>query len=221
MTGPRHRRLSTASAAALATALAALGSPAASAASPEAAAERPGNRNLVKVLAADGQKLDRNWGDFDIVEAAVLTVLDAKPDSPVGLLAKGKTRLTAFIPTDRAFRHLAKDLTGTAPKSEKKTVQKIMDVADVDTLETVLLYHVVPGATLTSPEVVKAAEATARVRTATGQTLKVRVWHDAIVLVDKDRDDRNPHAVAAALDINRGNKQVAHGIDRVLRPLDR
>src|SRR5687768_16283231 len=71
---------------------------------------RAGNTSLAEVLAADGQKLDKNWEDFDLVEAAVYAVLDAKPSSPVGLLADGKTRLTAFVPTDQAFRSFVKDI---------------------------------------------------------------------------------------------------------------
>ena len=39
-----------------------------------------------------------------------------------------------------------------------------------------------------------------------------------VFLVDKDRDAANPYVVV--LDVNRGNKQVAHGINQVLRPLD-
>ena len=39
-------------------------------------------------------------------------------------------------------------------------------------------------------------------------------------LADADKDDLDPRAILPLLDINRGNKQVAHGINRVLRPLD-
>ena len=39
-----------------------------------------------------------------------------------------------------------------------------------------------------------------------------------IRLQDQDRNSRNPRV--NVVDINKGNKQIAHGIDRVLRPLD-
>jgi hypothetical protein len=42
--------------------------------------------------------------------------------------------------------------------------------------------------------------------------------HASVRLIDADRNDRNPRIVR--FDINKGNKQVAHGIDRVLRPVD-
>jgi hypothetical protein len=78
----------------------------------------PGTTCLADVLAADGNQLDRNWGDFDIVEKAVYAVLAAKPDSPVAVLADGDVRLTAFVPTDRAFRSLVADLTGDQLRTE-------------------------------------------------------------------------------------------------------
>jgi hypothetical protein len=75
----------------------------------EAAPERkPGHRSLAKVLAADGTRFDHSWKDFDVLEKAVLTVLDAKPDSQVKVLTQGRKRVTAFIPTDAAFRRLSR-----------------------------------------------------------------------------------------------------------------
>lgn len=180
-----------------------------------AQAAAPGTRSLATVLAADGTKTDRSWKDFDIVEAAVLAVLDAKPHSPVALLTRGGKRATAFVPTDGAFRALVKDLTGTAPATEAATFEAVAGLG-IDTVETVLLYHVVAGRTLTSGKVL-AARGQA-VTTAQGGKVTVRVRKGKVVLQDRDRDDRNPRVVA--LDINKGNKQVAHGIDRVLRPID-
>lgn len=182
-----------------------------------AAPAKAGNTSLAEVLGADGQKLDKNWGDFDIVEAAVFAVLDAKPDSPVGLLADGDTRLTAFVPTDAAFRSFVQSIKGFAPKTEAKALKQVVKIAgSVDTIETILLYHVVAGKTLTSPKVL-AAEGT-KVKTAQGGAFLVHIGKRGVFLVDKDRDAANPYVVA--LDVNRGNKQVAHGINRVLRPVD-
>jgi hypothetical protein len=39
-----------------------------------------------------------------------------------------------------------------------------------------------------------------------------------VQLRDADRDDRNPYVVQPNL--NKGNRQIAHGINRVLRPTD-
>ncbi|MBJ7358549.1 fasciclin domain-containing protein [Nocardioides sp.] len=178
---------------------------------------KAGDTSLAEVLGADGQKLDKNWGDFDLVEAAVFAVLDAKPGSPVGLLADGDTRLTAFVPTDAAFRSFVQSIKGYAPKTEAKTLKQVVKIAgSIDTIETILLYHVVAGKTLTSPKVL-AAEGD-KVTTAQGGAFRVHIGKGGVFLVDKDRDAANPYVVV--LDVNRGNKQVAHGINRVLRPVD-
>ncbi|GAB7003455.1 hypothetical protein JCM18899A_09260 [Nocardioides sp. AN3] len=174
-----------------------------------------GHRSLAAVLAAD-KGYDHNWNDFDILEKAVTTVLAAKPNSPVQVLADGNTRLTAFIPTDRAFRRLVRDLTGRAPRTERGTFRAITHVANVDTLEAILLYHVVPGVTLTARKV--ATLNGASVTTAAGPTITVRIHGHTIRLVDQDPDAPNPRVVA--VDINKGNKQIAHAINRVLRPID-
>lgn len=181
----------------------------------------PGEESLAALLTSDGNKFDGNAKDFDIVTEAALAVVAAKPDSPVALLADGTKRLTVFAPTDQAFRLLAKDLTGKTIGSEKKIFAALVELAGVDTIETVLLYHVVPGQTLTSAKVLKADGA--KLATAAGASIKVRVRTNpsvSVTLKDKDRDDADPKAVLKALDLNKGNKQVAHAIDRVLRPIN-
>jgi hypothetical protein len=183
----------------------------------QAAPAKAGDTSQAEVLGADGQKLDQDWQDFDLVEAAVYAVLDAKPTSPVGLLADGDTRLTAFVPTDDAFRKFVRGIKGFAPKTEAKTLKQVVKIAgSIDTVETILLYHVVAGQTLTSPKVL-AAEGE-KLTTAQGGAFRVHVGERGVFLVDKDRDAANPYVVV--LDVNRGNKQVAHGINRVLRPVD-
>jgi hypothetical protein len=177
---------------------------------------KAGDRSLAQVLAADGTKLDKNPFDFDITEKAVLAVLGAKPGSPVGVLADGNRRVTAFVPTDQAFKYLVRSLKGFKPKSEAKTLKQVKRLG-VDTIETVLLYHVVVGRTLTSADVLAADGA--RLRTAQGGRIEVNVGHE-VVLGDRDPDARDARAIVGKLDLNRGNRQVAHGIDRVLRPLD-
>ena len=182
--------------------------------------EKVGTRSLAQVLAKDGTKLDRNWEDFDILEAAVVAVVTAKPTSPVALLTDGSVRLTAFLPTDNAFRDLVGDLTGKRPGTEKKVVNQLLKLADVDTIESVLLYHVVAGSTLTSPKVIKAAKKGAKLVTAQGGTVKVKNAKGNITLVDKDPDLADPVVILNGIDINRGNKQIGHAIDRVLLPID-
>ncbi|MFZ2501066.1 MAG: fasciclin domain-containing protein [Nocardioides sp.] len=176
-----------------------------------------GETSLVEVLAADGTKFDSNWNDFDIVERAALTVLAAKPDSAVGVLAQGDVKLTAFVPTDRAFRRLVHDLTGKWVASERKAF-KIVASLGVDTVEAVLLYHVVPGAVITYKMALGSSGAV--LTTAGGGTVTVKVRHGHVWLKDADPNDLNPRVKRNLKDINKGNKQIAHGINRVLRPAD-
>ncbi|MGZ5416137.1 MAG: fasciclin domain-containing protein [Nocardioides sp.] len=194
----------------------ALASAAAIGAAPAQAAPT-GTTSLAEVLAADGNKLDGSWDDFDIVEKAVYAVLEAKPGSPVALLADGDTALTAFVPTDRAFRKLVTDLTGDR-KGAEKGVWRTLKTIDADTIETVLLYHVVPGATIRYAQA-KAADGVT-LDTAQGGTVKVNVVGDHVRLQDADKDDKNATVIRAAKNINKGNVQIAHGVDRVLRPID-
>ena len=180
-----------------------------------------GTRSLAAVLTSDGNRFDRNWYDYDIVTEAVLAVLAAKPTSPVGLLTDGTVPLTAFIPNDRAFQVLAYDLTKKWPTTEEKTFTALVAAVGVDAIEQVLLYHVVPGATITKKAAVNASGAT--LTTAQGGTIGVRVYNKYLPIVelrDKDTNDVNPFLNPRALDINAGNAQIAHGIVFVLRPLD-
>jgi hypothetical protein len=175
-----------------------------------------GTRSLAAVLAKDGSGFDRNWDDFDIVDNAVTAVLSAKPGSPVGVLADGTVALTAFLPTDRAFRHLATDLTGKRYRSEAAVFAAVASLG-IDTVEAVLLYHVVPGATVTYRQALRSDRAT--LTTASGGSVTVDVVCRYLVqLQDADPNDRNPWVVRR--DINKGNLQIAHGISEVLRPLD-
>ncbi len=199
---------------ALATAASALAAPAAQA---RTDASGLGERSLVEVLAADGQSFDSNWNDFDIVEQAALAVLGAKPGSAVGVLADGSTKLTAFVPTDRAFRRLVGDLTGHWPASEQKVFDVVASLG-IDTVETVLLYHVVPGARINYATALQADGAV--LTTAQGGTITVKVRDGKVYLKDADPDDRNPKVKRNLRNINKGNKQLAHGINRVLRPVN-
>ncbi len=151
---------------------------------------------------------------------AVLAVTDAKPASPVNLLKDGNVALTAFIPNDRAFQVLVRDLTGSWPRTEQATFETVASLG-IDTVETVLLYHVVPGATITKKAAVKANGAV--LTTAQGGTFKVKVYNRHVPIIelrDQDPNDVNPFLNPRALDINKGNKQIAHGIVFVLRPVD-
>ncbi len=197
---------------------------AAATAAPASAGAAPapsGERSLAEVLTSDGNTFDRKARDYDILTEAVLAVIDAKPDSPVALLADGSVPLTAFIPNDFAFRVLVKDLTGRWYWSERKVFTKLVEAVGVDAVETVLLYHVVPGATIDARAALRSDGVA--LDTAQGGQFTVDVisrrW-GLIRLRDNDRNDIDPFLLRRELDINQGNKQIAHGILFVLRPID-
>lgn len=146
ITAGRVARLGAVIALALATTLGTVAPASAHRRTPAPAA---GTSSLATLLAADGSGFDRNPRDHDILDNAITAVLTAKPSSPVAVLADGNTALTAFLPTDQASRKLAYDLTGHRCRSESKVFSVLATKLGVDTIESVLLCHVVSGSTIT------------------------------------------------------------------------
>ncbi|WP_341231778.1 fasciclin domain-containing protein, partial [Nocardioides salarius] len=174
---------------------------------------------LAEALAASGNKFDRTGKDFDVLDRLVRVVLRNKPESAVAVLADGDFEATAFLPNDFAFTKLTRNLVGgKAARTERRAAKALVENVDVDTLETVLLYHVVPGAPLDSGDVAGADGA--ELETAQGGivTVDVNGKNGSITLVDQDPDNKDPRVVA--VDINKGSKQVGHAVNRVLRPVD-
>ena len=205
----RHRLIAVSVAASLAAAPLVMFSTTANAA--------PGTKSLASVLLKDttkagNPKFDDNGKDFDILTAAVLAVLADDPESPVSVLTDGNVTLTAFLPTDNAFK-----LTGNAldlsARNEERLAGKYVDALGVNGIEAVLLYHVVPGFKINAKA---AAEADGvELETALEQSIEENVTRDGIFLKDMS-DARDPQVIIP--DINKGNKQIGHGINRVLLP---
>ena len=191
---------------------------AAAVAAPAASAADMGTVSLASVLTSGQQGFDQNYKDYDILTAAVLAVLKAKPNSPVKVLTDGKTPLTAFIPDDQAFINLASALTKKKVTSEAAAF-KVVAGLGIPTVEKVLEYHVVPGATILSGDALKANGAHLKTALA-GKTIGVKVVAQpaSITLVDYNTKLPNPKVILNQVDINKGNVQVAHGIDAVLMP---
>ena len=180
---------------------------------PAASAAEPGTVSLASVLlAGGGPTYDRDDDDYDILTGAVLAVLAAKPASPVGVLADGTVPLTAFLPDDRAFRKLVISVAGSSVKTEQANLAAVASLG-IDTVEAVLLHHVVPGATIDSATAAGADGAT--LSTAASLPLMVDVGQSIRIV---DTSGMTKDAKVKAPDINLGNRQVAHGIDRVLLP---
>lgn len=181
-----------------------------------APANAAGTTSLASVLDIENASFDRNWADYDILTAAVNAVLANKPGSSVAVLADGNTELTAFIPTDRAFRKLVKDISGKTLKTEANVFAAVAGLG-IDTVEAVLLYHVVVGPQITAAIAVGVPSGT-QLETAQGETITVRVAQ-GLILRDKAPKFTNAKIFLKRTDINAGNKQIAHAINRVLLPL--
>lgn len=172
---------------------------------------------LTNVLNVAEYDFDTDLTDFDILTYLALDVMGAKPNSPVWALADGNVKMTAFIPTDRAFKKLVKALTGESLKRERKIYLAVRALG-MDTVEKVLLYHVVLGDPILSGAAVEAANASTFLTTAEGSTIRVVFNGDLLKVRDKDRERINPNVILARVDVNEGNNQVAHPINGVLLP---
>jgi uncharacterized surface protein with fasciclin (FAS1) repeats len=170
---------------------------------------------LTEVLNLPRASFDDNLGDFDVFTAVFMDVWGALPESPVSAISNGETALTAFVPTDRAFRKLVKHLTGKAPRSEDAIAAAVATLG-AETLEKVLLYHVVVGDPILSPAALQANGAT--LNSAGGQSFRVKVAGTKITLIDRATKHTNAVVLLSKVDINKGSKQVAHGINQVMLP---
>ena len=170
---------------------------------------------LTEVLNLPRASFDDNLGDYDIFTQLFMDVWGALPDSAVSAISQGDVALTAFVPTDRAFRKLVRHLTGTAPKDEEAIAAAALTLGAA-TLEKVILYHVVVGDPILSPAALEANGAV--LNTAAGQTFRVKVEGTKITLIDKSKKHKNAVVLLSKVDINKGNKQVAHGINQVMLP---
>lgn len=181
--------------------------------------------SVLDLLEADGTAFDRNWYDYDILEAAARVVVDGKPGTTVAALADPNASLTVLAPNDRAFQVLAYDLTGKWYGTEAGVLNGIAGAimnglkADLeDTLEAVLLYHVIGGKATFAD--VKALSGKS-VATVGGGSIGIKYypWLNLVVLRDADSDDANPWVVNSKRDIAVGNS-IVHGISLVLRPIN-
>ncbi len=188
-----------------------------------------GTRSLATVLNVANPAFDKNWADLDILTKAVATVLTVKPNSPVKKLANGRNSLTCFAPTDLAFKYFAEAATGKTIRTEANVFTGVVQYAGtlatsigngttaVDVVETVLLSHCTAG-TINSHAAMAAAHARATLTMFSGSQVSLRMVHGQIALYDTARQFRNARVIV--VDINKGNKQIAHVINRVILPVD-
>jgi uncharacterized surface protein with fasciclin (FAS1) repeats len=158
----------------------------------------------------DANGFDRNRWDFDIVTQAVL----AFPALAEAASTPG-ANLTVFLPTDQAFRRLVRDLTGQTHLTEKQIFDTVVSLG-LPTVEKVLQYHILAGAQIDYHTALQSDGAALTMLS--GDTLTVDVRrHWVVVLQDNDPDFRDPRVIFPNI---QGSNGIAHGIDRVLLPVN-
>lgn len=190
--------------------------PAAASAAPAHTKAKP---TLAEILLSDSKKdradgFDRNPNDYDIVTQALLLYPDL-----VATASDPNAKLTAFLPTDFAFRRLVHDISGKWVASEADVFKAVAGLG-TDTVKQVLQYHIVPGAAVPYSAALKANGASLDTALPGAKvTVKVTKKWPRVTLVDADTNDRDPKVIRPNLGGEASNG-YAHGINRVLRPVD-
>jgi hypothetical protein len=183
-----------------------------------AGADGGGKRTLADVLLADSRRddasgFDRRPWDYDIVTQAVLLFPDL-----VAAAGDPNARLTVFLPNDQAFRTLVKELTGDWLWSEADVFAAVASLG-TDTVLSVLQYHIVPQAIPYRDARQADGAVLDTLRADASITVDVTGWWKLVRLGDLDADDRDATVIAPNVGGSLANG-YAHGIDRVLRPID-
>jgi uncharacterized surface protein with fasciclin (FAS1) repeats len=167
------------------------------------------------VLKVDEFAFDGDLSDFDIFTFLALDVMGKRPKTRLWRLSDGYFPMTAFVPTDRAFKKLVKSMTGVRYTRERR-IYEVARTLGTDKLNQVLLYHLVFGDPLLAEDVLAANDTL--LTTPREQTFRVVYDGTELKLRDKDRNRINPRVILSRVNNNEGNYQVIHPINGVLIP---
>ena len=120
---------------------------------------------------------------------------------------------------DRAFRDLVEEITGERIRAESDVFAAVASLG-TDTVKNVLLYHIVPASI--SFRDAKRSDGAVLGTLLEGSSMEVDVqgrWWKTVTLIDADTDDHDPRVVQGNVG-GAATNGYAHGIDRVLRPID-
>jgi len=171
---------------------------------------------LAAALNLDAPAFDSNWQDHDILVHLLNRVLAAKPDSTLKDLKDGTIPLTVLAPDDFAFRSLAGYRNGRGVVlSTEARVYAFVAKLHIDTLERILKYHLVPYEVLGALDLLSSNGLT--LPTEEGSTIRISIA-TSVRLVDSGIRSRESLLRLSLIDINKGNRQVAHSISGVLLP---
>lgn len=175
-----------------------------------------GTVSLAAAMNFQASAFDSNWQDHDILVHCINRVLAAKPDSRLAALRDGTIPLTVLAPDDLAFRALAgyRNARGVILSTEARVYAFIAKL-NINTLERVLKYHLVPGEVIGAMDLISANGLT--LPTQEGATIRISIA-TSVRLVDASVQKRESLVRLSFVDINKGNRQVAHSISAVLLP---
>ena len=171
---------------------------------------------LAAALKLDQPAFDSDWHDHDIIVHLLNRVLAEKPDSSLAVLKDGSVPLTVLAPDDFAFRSLAGYRNGRGIiLSTEARVYAFIARLHIDTLERVLKYHLVPSEVLAAMDLLSSNGLS--LPTQEGSPIRVSIA-TSVQLVDVSARNRASLVQLSNLDINKGNRQIAHSISAVLLP---
>jgi uncharacterized surface protein with fasciclin (FAS1) repeats len=174
-----------------------------------------GINTVSSVLNIDEFALDSNPADFDIFTLLALDVMGKMPNTRLWKIADGYFPMTAFLPTDEAFEKLVKSLTGISYQREEEIYLAVRSLR-TETLNKILLYHLVFGDPLLAEDVIAASGTS--LTTPRGDTFGVVYDGTSLTLRDQDTNRADPRVILSRVNLNAGNYQVIHPIDGVLTP---
>lgn len=182
---------------------------------PPATSEKTIAQQLLSDTGDNAAGFDDEWYDFDIATQALLLFPDL-----VEAASNPDADLTVFLPNDRAFQVLVADLTGNWIWDEEGVFNAVASLG-VDTVKTVLTYHIVPSR-------ISAADALAadgaKLTTLQGGEVTVRVENPLLSLIRLE--DLDPNAGDGGIVFSKFNyggelaNGFIHGVSLVLRPVD-
>ena len=193
---------------------------------PAAASADESAPTLVEILTSDSDKdnkhgFDRRWWDFDIVTEALIATNGL--NGLVDVASMDDPDITAFIPTDLAFKRAIRELGGPWIWNERKAFNWLVENLGVEQISAVLQYHIVVAGDPNPPVAISFAIAKqadgAVLTTVFGPDLEVDVrgrWWKRVQLIDNL--DRRVTVVRPNVGGEASNG-YAHGINKVLLPI--
>lgn len=174
-----------------------------------------GSVSLDRAISSSGAAPYPSAGKLEIFKALKSRVLKAKPSSALSVLNEGTMPRTVFIPTDRAFVRLVQRITGE-PKLSEGLALSYLSGLPLKRLESLLLRHKVTQ-TLGYGEAVLAKRVLAS--TSSGVEVKIYQGPKGVLRLSNSEEAskvQRPALLPALSNINLGNLQLAHMINRVM-----